>query len=310
MFGKVIKDSNFDNALKSINLTQGHSAQFIQSADVKSQEGKIFLVDKTNYTCKPNDIMSVQRFIGFDESILEYSTIEGDFKVVSYAVVATIEDLYTPAVFLDLSFYSRYCPSAELNEVFINSSDQYAFEKHYHKQKNFFLDSLNVGNSIFLMDGPLFSGINTQYNFKTDSNIYVHFVKNSNSTQICDFLKVKGFNNDLHWAMRNLKPFERGPIFRFTSDDGRSKVFSYLKLSERHSPVRVEMNSLTSDLFDNEKFWNTLCHQYVANGLGNNNQPRLVELAERYAREAINKSQIMSYLTRKKLIPTMNEMRF
>jgi hypothetical protein len=310
MFGKVIKDSNFDIALRSINTTQGHSAQFVRSADQIFSKGKLLVVDGDSYLCNLNVISSLNNYLGFDESILEYSTLEGDFKVVSYAVVANIDNEYTPAIFLDLSFYSRFCPADELADVYINSDDQYAFDKHYNKQKIFFIDSLNVSDAIFLMDGPLFSGINTQYNFRDSSNIYIHFVKNSSSNQICELLKINGFNNDLHWAMRTLKPFQRGPIFKFTSDDGRSKLFSYLKLSEKHSPVRVETASANFELFFDMKFWNTLCHQYVANGLGKNNQPRLIELSERYAREAINKSQIMSYLVRKNMIPTMNEMRF
>lgn len=310
MFGKIIKDINFDAALKSINETHGSSAQFITKSDSIHGAGKVGIVENEKYLCDLNDILPTNNWIGFDESILEYATLEGVFKIVSYALVATVESQYVPAIFLDLSFFSRFCPSNELSSVYINSADSYAFEKHYNKQKYFFIDSLDITEAIVLMDGPLFSGINTQFNFRNDSNIYVHFVKNSNSTQICDTFNYPEFNNDLHWAMNSLRPFERSQVYSFTSEDGRSKVFTYLKLSQKHSPVRIEVNGVNQNILSNHLFWNTICHQYVASGLKNNNQPRLIELAERYAREAINKSQVMSYLARKKLIPTMNEQRF
>lgn len=310
MFGKIIKDSNFDSALKSINETHGNSAHFVVKTDSLLDKGNVCIIENEKYICDLNEILPTNNWIGFDESILEYATLEGVFKIVSYALVATVDSLYVPAIFLDLSFYSRFCPTNELLNVYIDSSDSYAFEKHYNKQKYGFIGSLDISDAILLMDGPLFSGINTQFNFRNDSNYYIHLVKNSNSTQICETNNYRDYNNDLHWAMRTLKPFERSPIYRFTSDDGRSKLFAYLKLTEKHSPVRIEASSTHEILFSDKNFWNTLSHQYVASGFGSNNQPRLVELAERYAREAINKSQIMNYLSRKKLIPTMNEMRF
>ena len=311
MFGKILKDENFDLALKSSARYDVRYAQFNKDIDTDSKDGNVSVYNKTSYRCALNKLMEIDNWIGYDESILEYSTLEGTFKAVSYVLVTSINEQYTPAIYLDLSFISRYCPSEDLRPIFLNNSESFAFEKHFNRKKIDFIESLQISNHLFMMDGPLFSGVNTQFNFRRDlKNVYVHFVKNSTSSQIIDYLGLNEFNNDMHWAMKTLAPLERSPIYSFTSDDGRRKLYCYLKVSNRHSPVRVEVAFENSDIFAKEELWNTICHQYLASGMGENSQPRLIYIAEKYAREALKNSRVMTYLSQKGFIPTTNEMRF
>lgn len=311
MFGKIIKDENFDLVLKSSSNFQIDSVNFVHGFENLIVNGKVSIVENSHHSCNLKNLMPTDNWIGYDESILDYNTIEGSFKAVSYALVTSIDKCYMPAIYMDLSFCARNCSSSDLLPIFLNSNDKNAFETHFNKKKLEFISSLGLKNRIYLMDGPLFSGIHTQYNFRPDpDNIFIHFVKNSASIQVIDTLGLDKYNSDLHWAMKNLRPLERSPIFLFQSDDGRTKLFSYLKVTEKHSPVRIEASFDYARIFSLEEFWNTICHQYIAGGLGANNQPRLIQIAEMYAREVLKESKVLGYLSSKNFIPTMNEMRF
>lgn len=311
MFGKIIKDVNFDRALNSSTRYNVQSANYLHEIANNHDSGHLTMLKDEVLKCDVKNILLTDNWIGYDESILEYNTIEGSFKAVSYVLVTALGSQYLPAIYLDLSFVSRHCSNDDLFPIYLNSQEKNVFEKHFHLKKIQFIESLQIKNKIFLMDGPLFSGVNTQFNFRKDNeNINVHFVKNSSSSIILDFFNIKEFNNDLHWAMKHLRPLERSALFQFTSDDGRKKTFAYLKITNKHSPIRIEISAEHSDLFVNSQFWNTICHQYLAAGLGSNNQPRLIQIAEKYARESLINSKVINYLSLKDFIPTTNEMRF
>lgn len=312
MFGKILKSEGFDSfkPFKNGELSGGqHKLELIPT----DEEGQISIVSSEKYKFNKSDIQSKLNLVGFDESILEYKCLEGDFKATSFCFLNQSNDTYNPAILLDLKFISRIPAKGDLEQIRLDSSEPYSYEKYYHKTRLKFLRDLAIEDSTILIDGPLFSGINTEHNFEMTkshpSNEFIFFVKNSTSEQIINFLKKDTYNNDLHWAYQNLEVFERSPIFSYTSEN-RAKLFCYLKVANNYSPIRIETDANQHSLFLNKNFWASIISNVIAQMPSKNIQPRIIAIAEKYAREGLKTSNIYNHLVKSGFIATMNEQRF
>ena len=312
MFGKILKSEGFDS-FKPIKNGQLSGGQHHLEFNPKDVESQISIISSEKYSFKKSDILSKLNFVGFDESILEYKCLEGDFKATSFCFLNQVQDTYNPAILLDLKFISRISAKGDLEKIRIDSSEPYAYEKYYHRTRLKFLQDLAIEDATILIDGPLFSGINTEFNFEmtknNPSNDFVFFVKNSTSEQIINFLNKKNFNNDLHWAYQTLEVFERSQIFSYTSEN-RSKLFCYLKVAKNYSPIRIEADANHHSSFLDPNFWSNIISNIVAQMPSNNIQPRIIAIAEKYAREGLKTSNIYNHLVKSGFIATMNEQRF
>lgn len=312
MFGKILKSEGFDSfkPFKNGELSGGQHELKLNPTDT---EGQISIVSSEKYSFSKSDILTKLNLVGFDESILEYKCLEGDFKATSFCFLNQANDIYNPAILLDLKFISRIPAKGELEKIRLDSSELYAYEKYYHRTRLAFLRDLSIENTTILIDGPLFSGINTEYNFEMTksnaSNDFIFFVKNSASEQIINFLNKKNYNNDLHWAYQNLEVFERSQIFSYTSEN-RSKLFCYLKVANNYSPIRIETDANQHSSFMDSNFWANIISNIIAQMPSNNIQPRIIAVAEKYAREGLKTSNIYNHLVKSGFIATMNEQRF
>ena len=162
----------------------------------------------------------------------------------------------------------------------------------------------------------MFSGATTAGNFiliqKLLSNQTkpVFFVKNSTSTIITErFEFAKGFNSDLHWAYMTLNAGQISPFFAYDSE-GRSKAMCFIKVFDNRSPIRLEfpLEEFTEGKYGNDIF-EMIYYQYLANGSSTNIQPRIIQIAELYAREILKSTNLYKEIERMSLTKTMNEER-
>lgn len=276
-------------------------------------QGHIKIFCDESYQFNHLDLTKNLPIIGFDESILEYKCLEGDFKATAFCFVTGIDEIYNPAILLDLRFMSKIQATEELEKIRLDSSNIYAFEEFYHKTRLGFISDLKIENSLIFIDGPIFSGRHTDFNFKmfntNPSNDFIFFVKNSQSDGVIRLLNLSSYNSDLHWAYKRLNVFERSPIFMYSSHN-REKLFCYIKVAENYSPIRVETPFDGTDFFTQKNTWVNIFKNIIAQMPSKNIQPRSIAIAERYAREALKTSNIYSHLVKSGYIATMNEQRF
>lgn len=222
MFGKVIKSEGF-NSFRPVETGELGGGRHKMTLDNIEPSGDISILENKTYRFKKEDETKALNIIGFDESILEYKCLEGEFKATSFCFSSRTGKTYNPAILLDLRFISRISGGEELKNIWLDSNNKYAYEEFYHETRLKFVKELDIHDSLVFIDGPLFSGRHTEFNYKIanqhPSNDFVFFVKNSESTQIIDKLNLQQFNNDLHWAYKNLNIFERSPIFHYKSQN-------------------------------------------------------------------------------------------
>ena len=83
-----------------------------------------------------------------------------------------------------------------------------------------------------------------------------------------------------------------------------------MKVFKDRSPVRIEFplkafeeNWYNDDVFDQ------IYYQFLANGSSNNMQPRIIQVAEMYAREILKSTNLYQEIERMGLTKNMNEER-
>jgi hypothetical protein len=175
--------------------------------------------------------------------------------------------------------------------------------------------------SLVFIDGAIFSGANTSYNFKMCDDFKARditplfFVKNSESELVkLSFDFANEYNNDLHWANSVLNTRQRSKVFHYISDGdlNRSMIFTYVKIFENRSPIRIEMpySNYCSLKLEFNELLDFVCYQYFANGSLSNIQPRIIQIAEQYAREILKSTGIYQEVEKLGLTKIMNEVRF
>lgn len=85
----------------------------------------------------------------------------------------------------------------------------------------------------------------------------------------------------------------------------------YIKIFADRSPIRVEfpLIEFENGYYSNEIF-DFLAYQYLANGSKSNVQPRIIQIAEIYAREMLKSTNIYREIENLGLTKIMNEIRF
>lgn len=255
----------------------------------------------------------------YDESILEIKLISGSIRCISHALTLNNGEKYLPTGYVTLKYFSSSKKQSEQNETTIYTEDlNREIQEHYNIEKSRFIKENAPPNSIIFIDGPMFSGLKTYFNFQLVDELFkeqslpVFFVKNSESTILKEnFSFAKDYHNDLHWAHENLQPMSRSSFFKYKSKEGRAKCFFFLKLYSNRSPIRIEVPlKLFKGLEYPENLLDTIIYQYLAGGASNNLQPQIIKVTEQYAREIIKSTNVYNQLNKMGLIKTMNEQRF
>ena len=309
-----------ENATKNVSFNpseiQGNYPDYYVSPTLSRLED-----DNTRYNLNPVFENKTNVF-AFDESIQNYSALEGDLLFYSSAVIK-VDKKYL----FDLQVVPHFISSMSKFENMTNDSIHFA-DKHGNKRNEIMIKSkvshiLNSvePSSLVLIDGPLIGGNASHYYMEMDNKlrekdcIPIYFVKNSKSRLIIendDKLK-RNYNSDFHWASSILRHSERTPFFKYTDqkNQNNSKVFSYLKVL-RGFPERIELHSRTFQKYAHllDDILNLIAYYFIAQGDYANPQVRPIAIAEKYAREGIKMLNIPVLLGKMGFHPTINQVRF
>ena len=298
----VIKKSNIisDDTGSTISLVNDSSIQEIR-------KNKLQEIEINNLTA-------------YDESILELNSLQGKVRCIAHCVLIQTKEEYVPAGFVSLKFYTRSeligGVSTDVAEIIVTPDINHSMLTEYHNERTYFFENVIAGDSLVFIDGPMFSGATTTKNFSMIDQLIelnsapVFFVKNSDSTRITEeYSDAKNYNSDLHWANTILKAGQATPTFLYKKE-GRSKIVFFLKVFENRSPIRIELSekAFNMGLYPNNLL-ELIQYQFLANGSQSNVQPRIIQVAELYAREILKSTNIYNEVERMGLTKTMNEER-
>ncbi len=331
--GRIVFSDNYKSTIKSIksisNSSQGKvdikKAIFEEHFTSNGAEIGILYPYNENSKIQPINLLEnkeISILSAYDESILEINSLEGKLRCIAHSCV--IQDLkeYNPSGFITLKFFTKSeMISLKTNEYSdIIKSDDITKEMldHYISERSMFLTESAPINSYIFIDGPLFSGAATNGNFHLIDSMSekktfpIFFVKNSESSLITEnFAFAKKYNNDLHWANETLGELEMSPVFYYKSNgERRGKAMCFIKIYSNRSPIRIEfpLTEFESGCY-NENIFNLIAFQYLANGSVSNVQPRIIQIAEIYAREMLKSTNIYQEIENLGLTNTMNEVR-
>jgi len=336
--GKITISENYFSTISAIkNITSESSNKQVRLiSDYSSEEyisngkSEIKILDDRFINLNPPKTSllhsgKIKLLAGYDESILELNSLQGQLRCVSHVCCLQSEQAYTPVGYLSLKFFTKSLiiqeKSTPTSDIILTKDISKSINDNYHSERITFLQEYLPESSLVFIDGAIFSGANTSYNFKMcDEFKYrgitpLFFVKNSESElvkQSFDF--AKDYNNDLHWANSILNVKQRSQVFHYISDGdlNRSMIFTYIKVFENRSPIRIEMpySNYSSLELDFEEMLDFVCFQYYANGSTSNIQPRIIQISELYAREILKSTGIYQEVEKLGLTKIMNEVRF
>jgi len=255
----------------------------------------------------------------YDESIVKYSSLEGDGYLTSHSMVMLSQDEYIPMNLLTLYFYTRAKKIAKEHQ-----SIKYSDFPEVQSNRDFIFDKIEFllkhtpSNSILFIDGPLIGGdyytdmIQAIDRFLANKILPIFFVKNSNSNLVTNNIGElrNDFHSDMHWAFNFLKIGQRTNFFRYVDahNPDNAKIFYYMKCMDI-SPQRIEfpVKAFTSyrDLIDS--ILDFIYYLLIVQGNKKNPQVRPIAIAETYARESLRLIDLKKIMRSSGLIPTMNE---
>ena len=326
--GRIIFSENYKTtiaSIKDINNSKANKAtitksnkEFIDSSNasdikiIKGYESKTSIIKDD---LKPPKVISA-----YDESILELNSLEGKVRCIAHCAVIQTEEEYIPAGYVTLKFFTKSnlisAKATEFSDIIQSDDIAKALTKEYVAERKYFLSKAAASDCLIFIDGPMFSGASTSGNFilidqlLANNSRPVFFVKNSESTIITErFDFAKGYNSDLHWAYTQLMPGEVSPVFSYTIKE-RSKALCFMKVFKDRSPVRIEfpLKEFKENWY-NEDVFSQIYYQFLANGSPNNMQPRIIQIAEMYAREILKSTNLYKEIERMGLTKNMNEER-
>lgn len=260
--------------------------------------------------------------VAYDESILKFSSLEGDGVLTSHTIVKLALSDYLPSSYITFHFYTRSEKIANGNKTIRysdNPSDSIN-EDYSNERSQFLLENVPRG-SILLIDGPLIGkNLSAQTvkmnNLLLQNDVFPIFVvKNSSSNLVTNKVSTikNDFNSDLHWASKFLQPGQRTNFFLYKDKNNRNlaKQFCYIK-SFNKSPQRVEIHPLTYDKFKNDvqNLMDLLYYYFIVNGNGKNQQARPIVIAEKFSRKTLAMFDLRAIIKYTGLTPTVNEERF
>jgi hypothetical protein len=312
----------------NISITQKPTQSNINiSEDLTSANSSLNVVDTLKKI--PLDPQKGQQFServvfgGYDESKLQFVTLEGIANITSHSLVEISSKEYIPIGYITVYFYTRSNEIVKNSKYIKYSLDAEAdSNRDYAVDRNFLLQDSVSENSIIFIDGPFIGGNITSYSLKlidvlhNKNVIPVFFVKNSNSNLVVDNLSsVKNkYNSDLHWSYNFLGPGERSSFFRYTDkiNPKNTKLFCYIKPFDHTSPQRIELHPESFTLYKDyiDELFDLIYYLMLVQGDRSNPQIRPIAIAEKYAREMIKTVNIRSLLKNTSLIPTIDQERF
>lgn len=293
--------------------------------------GKISKIEEEiKYNLNPQngqDFFKKQTIGGYDESFLTFESLEGQARAISHSYIFGKEGEYVPANFLTFNIYTKSRLLIENNIEnptikFIEGKISDQISKDYMKERAHFLNSIVPSKSYLFIDGPLFSGAQTAANFNLIDDLMkkeivpIFLKKGCNSDIIIsEFKWANKYNSDIHWANSILnKSPQRTCFFKYESNEivKRSKVFCYLKIYNKRSPVRIEIDSKTFNIVKKEinNIMDLITYLYFVDGRLKSPQIRHIAVAEQYARETLKVTNIYKKINEYGLTPTQNELRF
>lgn len=288
------------------------------SIDIIGEISRIPLNPQNGYLFSENVI-----FGGYDESKLEFITLEGVASITSHALVEKVDKEFIPVSYITLYFYTR---SGEIvtNSKYIKYSSDVTSDSNrdYAEDRNTLIQNHILDNSILFVDGPLISSNLTSYSLRLINALHqmnvipIFFVKNSESNLLINSISSmkKKFNSDLHWSYQFLRQGERTNFFKYTDlvNPKNTKIFCYVKPFNHISPQRVEVHPQTISLFGDyiDDIFDMIYYLMLVQGDKSNPQIRPIAIAEKYAREIIKTINTRSLLKNTSLIPTINQERF
>ncbi len=261
-------------------------------------------------------------FTGYDESKLDYMSLEGDAAFTAHSLVIASKKEFIPVNFLSFYFYTRSKKLKDQHPLLTHSDDPTAdSNRHYVIDRTQFLDQWSLDSSISYIDGPLIGGNMTSYTLDLVVRLHIHgiiplfIVKNSESNLVTDNVSElrNKFNSDMHWAYRFLKVGQRTNFFLYVDEynSENAKVFCYLKAFDL-SPQRIEMHIDTYLRFKDQigTLMDLTYYLFLAHGDKKNPQVRPIAIAEKYARDVLKLTDSYSIMKSSGLVPTMNQVRF
>jgi len=329
--GRVIFSENYKSTIENIKwISNAHTttATIVRTGDdtySKNPSSVIQIISEYDKIekIKLKEMNHDSSFLlsAYDESILELNSIEGKIRCTTHCNVLQNNREFIPAAYVSLKFFTKskiiQSKTDAYSDIIFTEDIGKAVNEEYIKERKYFLAKTAPQNAYLFIDGSMFSGASTAGNFVLVDSLLsqnckpVFFVKNSESTIITEsFEFAKGYNSDLHWAYKNLKQGERSPIFSYVSGDGRGKAMCFFKIFEGRSPIRIEfpLQAFLNGMYLEDVF-NLIYYQYIANGSDYNVQPRIIQIAEMYAREILKSTNLYNEIERMGLIKSMNEQR-
>lgn len=345
LLNQLVLHPNINEILKDVNKNKIVFPKYgpITSSDPDTNQfpppngvlSQIEVAEKSRLDPKKGEELSRRVILlGYDESIVKFSALEGIGYFTSHSLVLHAESDYVPSNFITFYFYTKsdvllakspYFRSGHAEGSIIPKEDaegesfEVAYKKDYADDRKRFLIDRVPENSILLIDGPLIGGQISQKTCELNSALLeknvipLFFVKNSTSNLVTSYKSnLKGkFNSDMHWANTLLKPFERSSLFGYQDKDNKinSKIFCYLKAFEV-SPQRVEWHTETYAKYKSEipELLDLVLYLLLAQGDPKNPQVRTIAVAEKFARSTLrlfNAPKLMQSI----FVPTMNEAR-
>jgi hypothetical protein len=317
------------DSIRKVNLTvtaPPTESHFDFSKSTFPANGKLRLVENLGTFAlnlkRGNKVSQSVYFSGYDESKLNYVSLEGSAFFTSHSLIVATREEYVPVNYLSFYFYSRSKTITDRSDVFVYSEDHTADSNYdYVKDRSYFLNAFALENTILFIDGPLIGGNMTQYTLNLVNDLHlrnitpIFLVKNSDSNLVTDNipeLKNK-FNSDLHWTYHQLKEGERTNFFLYVDEynNANAKIFCYMKAFDL-SPQRIEFHVDTYEKYKDKMsdLMDLIYYLFIVHGDKKNPQVRPIAIAEKYAREILKMSDSYRLIKNSSLIPTMNQVRF
>ena len=330
--GKLVFGNDWNlNELEKLNVNSDSKFDFSNyNTEEILSSGKISKIeDDFTYNIDPengNNFFKNQIVGGYDESFLTFESLEGQARAISHSYVFGKEGKYIPNNYLTFNIYTKSKllieKNSENNKIrLVEGKISEAITQDYMIERQYFLEEIVPNNSYLFIDGPLFSGAQTAANFNLidnlmSKNIIPIFLKKGCNSDIIvsEFDWANKYNSDIHWANSSLKEKQRTCFFKYESDDvvKRSKVFCYLKVYHRNSPVRIEIDERTFSIVKKEinNIIDLITYLYYVDGNLTSPQVRQIAIAEKYARETLIVTNIYKTISKYGLTPTQNQVRF
>ncbi len=258
---------------------------------------------------------------GYDESLISIPALEGNGYMFAHSLVILNPEKYIPIVKLSLNFYTKSRTLVTNSTLIKYAKDPSVKSKiDYVQDKSELLKNYTPPNSIIFIDGPLIGGQLSQLNINLNGDLLnkniipIFIVKNSDSSLIIDNLYKGQYNSDFEFAFKTLKKGQRTNLYMYQDaySKNKNKIFTYIKPYDNVSPIRFELHEETYKFYKNQlnNIFNCIYYLLLSQGNSKNPQPKIVAIAEAYAREVLKTININDIIFKSGLVPTMNYTRF